>query len=143
MLNPSYLRLGQKPLRLTNHEKERLALNILYLVGRNHAAGKPPWMLDALCHELGVPGVAVADIIDNLEHAGLLVESDDERVFPGRDAGNVRLAEVLDVVRRRRTDHSFLRIGGPEAVEQFQRSLDAAWQAQCGDLTLKDLIDNK
>ncbi|HEV7633560.1 MAG TPA: YihY/virulence factor BrkB family protein [Steroidobacteraceae bacterium] len=141
--NPSYLRLGQKPLRLTNHEKERLALNILYLVGRNHAAGKPPWMLDALCHELGVPGVAVADIIDNLESAGLLVESDDERVFPGRDAGNIRLAEILDVVRRRRSDHSFLRIGGPEAVEHFQRGLDAAWQAQCADLTLKDLIDSK
>ncbi|MEP7312169.1 MAG: YihY/virulence factor BrkB family protein, partial [Pseudomonadota bacterium] len=140
--NPSYLRLGQKPLRLTNHEKERLALNILYLVGRNHSAGQPPWALDALCQELGVPGVAVADIIDNLEQAGLLVESDDERVFPGRDAGSIRLAEVMEVVRRRRVDHSFLRIGGPAAVEQFQHNLDAAWQKQCGELTLKDLLES-
>ena len=94
--------LGLLPLQLSNIEKERLALNVMVLVARGHATGAPLWTVDTLSRELGMPGLAVADLVAGLEGARLLVDREDERLFPARDAAHIRLVEILDAVRQQR-----------------------------------------
>jgi membrane protein len=138
--NPSYLRIGGRPLKLSNHERERLGLNILLLVARGHHEGRPPWTLSGLCDELGVPGTAVADLVETLEQARLLAVTDRDEIYPGRDIGSIRLAEALDVLRRQRIGHGQLRIGSLPAVAALQEEIDVRISDVAGDRTLRDLV---
>jgi membrane protein len=138
--HPAYLRIGLAPLRLSGEERERLGLNVMYLVARNHATGAPLWSIDELSRELGVPGVAIADMVEALERARLLVDRDDERLFPARDAAGIRLIEILDAVRQHRGAHAFLKVVSLGPVQRLQDSLQGAWQRDCGTRTLRDLV---
>ena len=69
--NPAYLRLGLQQLRLSSVELEQLALKLMYFVGRTHVAGGRRWSVNRLANELGLPGIAVAQMATALERAGL------------------------------------------------------------------------
>jgi membrane protein len=139
--NPDYLRLGLLPLNLTNQEKERLGLNVMYLVAHHQATGAPSWSIDALSHHLGVPGVAIAEVVAALERAKLLVEQEDGRVFPARDADSIRLIAILDAVRLQRHTHPFLHVRRLAPVQALQEQLHEAWRKSCGERSLQDLVD--
>ena len=140
--NPSYLRLGLTPLNLTNQEKERLALNVMFLVARSEARGAPPWSIDALSRPLGVPGVAIADVVDALERGKLLVDDrHDERLCPAREAASVRLIEILDALRLQRHTHPFIHVRNLAPVQALQDRLQEAWQRECGAQTLQELVE--
>ena len=90
--NPSYLRIGLQELRLSSTEIEQLALRVMFLVGRTHVTGGPRWIINRLASELGLPGIAVAQIGAALEKAGLLIVTEDDEFVPGRDIGRIRSA---------------------------------------------------
>ena len=138
--NPSYLRIGGRPLRLSSHEKERLGLNILLLVARSHHEGRAAWTLAGLCDELGVPGTAVADLVETLEQARLLTVTNDDSIFPGRDIGSIRVGEALNVLRRQRVGHVQLKIGSLPAVAALQAEIDGRIDEVAGERTLRDLV---
>ena len=70
-------------LRLSGHEQERLALDIMARVAQRHRAGEAPWTIDALSRWLGLPGIAIGDMAEHLERTGLLASADDGKLFPG------------------------------------------------------------
>ncbi len=139
--NPSYLRQGMAPLSLSGKDTERVALNVMYLVGRAHARGNPRWSVDALARELALPGLLVARIVDTLEIAKLLIESKDEQLFPGRDLRDIALADILDAVRLYGSGHPLTRSRSSPAVERILAELDGAWRERCGTRSLKELVE--
>lgn len=139
--NPSYLRLGLQTLKISARENEHLALSIMYLVGKAHAAGGKPWSVDSLARELGMPGVAIAEVVETLESESLLVASEEENVFPGRDLASIRLTEILDVVRARKGGYVATNALSLPQVERVQSQIEAAWHDSCGDRSLRELID--
>src|SRR5580692_4757413 len=82
--NPSYLRLGLQVLRLSSVELEELALKLMYLVGRAHVSGGERWTVNRLATELGLPGIAVAQMTSTLERDGLLVVTEWDELVPSR-----------------------------------------------------------
>src|SRR6185503_1126846 len=50
--NPTYLRIGLQPLRLSCSELEQLALKVMYLVARTHMNGGQRWTINKLATEL-------------------------------------------------------------------------------------------
>jgi membrane protein len=139
--NPSYLRLGLVELRLSSVEMEDLALKVMFLVGLAHTRGEVRWRINSLARELGLPGIAVAQVVDGLERAGLLAANDKDQLLPGRDIGSIALLEVLDVARNQRSGHDAAR--GPQlgAVEQLTARLNEARRTSCAGRTLRDLIE--
>src|SRR5207247_1137315 len=103
--NPSYLRIGLQELRLSCAELEQLALRVMYLVGRTNLRGDARWTVNRLATELGLPGVAVAQIGSALEKSGLLIVSEDDEFVPGRDIGRITIQEILEVARSQRSGH--------------------------------------
>src|SRR4029077_16199705 len=87
--NPAYLRLGLQELRLSSVELEQLALKLMYFVGRSHVGGGRLWSLNRLSNELGLPGIAVAQMATALERAGLLIVTEDDELVPARDIGGI------------------------------------------------------
>jgi membrane protein len=138
--NPSYLRVGLREPRLSNAETEQLALAAMYLVAQSHLRGGARWSVNAIAAELAIPGVAVARIIEALESAGLLVTTEHEQLLPGRDAGCIRLQEILAVARTANSVHGDTRSVAPAAVTGLCGELDGVWRTHLGTRTLESWV---
>lgn len=138
--NPNYLRLGHAQLKLSNDEKERLALDIMARVAMGHRAGDPPWDIQRLSRALSMPGVAIADMAALLEASGLLARSDDGRLFPAREISNITLADVVICARRRHAGANLPPHLSAPGVVELQQQMERAWRDVCGTRTLADLI---
>ena len=139
--NPAYLRLGLQQLRLSSVELEQLALKLMYFVGRTHVAGGRLWSVNRLANELGLPGIAVAQMATALEHAGLVIVTDDDELLPARDTGGIGVSEILDIARNQHSGHLAPRYVPVPPVDRLLASLEEARRSRCGELTLRDLID--
>jgi membrane protein len=139
--NPTYLRLGLQQLRLSSVELEQLALRLMYLVGRTHVAGGRRWTVNRLATELGLPGIAVAQMASTLERAGLLVVTEWDELVPSRDIGRIGVYEILEIARRQSTGHVAPRQVPIPPVDRLLASLEDVRRHRCGDLTLRDLVD--
>jgi membrane protein len=139
--NPVYLRLGLQQLRLSSVELEQLALKLMYFVGRTHVAGGRLWSVNRLANELGLPGIAVAQMVTALERAGLLIVTDDDELVPARDTGGIGVNEILDIARNQHSGHLLPRYVPVPPVDRVLASVEEARRSRCGELTLRDLID--
>ena len=139
--NPTYLRLGLQQLRLSAAELELLALKLMYLVGRTHVAGGRRWTVNRLATELGLPGVAIAQMASALEKAGLLVVTEWDELLPSRDVGGIRVYQILEIARTQSSGHLAPRPLPIPAVDRLLAQLDEQRRNRCGELTLRDLID--
>lgn len=138
--NPTYLRLGLQELKLSGAESEQLALRMMYLVGRAYLTGEKRWSLTALATELGLPGIAVAQMVTALEHCAILVVTEDDELMPARDLGRIRVAEILDVARSRRPGDFTPRALPIPPVDRLLAAIDEARHGPCGELTLRELV---
>ncbi len=139
--NPSYLRLGLQQLRLSSVELEQLALKLMYFVGRSHVAGGRRWTVNGLANELGLPGIAVAQMAATLERAGLLIVTDYDELVPARDISRIDVHQILDIARNQRSGHIAPRHLPIPPVDRLLESVDEAWRSRCANLTLRDLVD--
>jgi membrane protein len=139
--NPTYLRVGLQELRLSCVELEQLGLKIMYLVGRAHLTGGKRWTVNKISRELELPGIAVAKMARALERAGLVMVTDDDEVLCARDISRITVYEILDLARNQRSGHIAPRNTAVAAVDRLMASLDEQRRQRCGDLTLRDLVD--
>jgi membrane protein len=139
--NRNYLRLGLTELRLSAVQREQLTLKVMYLIARAYHDGKTRWSVDGLAHELGMPGIAVSRIINSLEAAKLVTLTDEEHLLPARDLGQISLREILDIARNEKAGQVAPRQLKLPSVDAFAAKVDEAWRKSCGDMTLRDLIE--
>lgn len=139
--NPSYLRLGLQELRLSSVELEDLTLKVMYLIGVAHTRGEVRWRVNTLARELGLPGIAISQVVAALERAGMLTANDKEQLVPARDIGHIRLCDLLEVARNQRSGHTPQHDLAISKVDALLGSLQDAWRERCGDRTLRDLIE--
>jgi membrane protein len=139
--NPTYLRLGLQELRLSCVEIEELSLKMLYFVGRAHLTGGKRWTVSQLSRELGLPGIAVAKMATAFERAGLVIVTDGDELLCAKDLGRVTVLEILEIARNQHSGHSALRTAPIPAVDGLTASLDEQRRSRCGELTLRDLVE--
>jgi membrane protein len=139
--NPAYLRLGLQQLRLSSVELEQLALKLTYFVGRTHLAGGRRWSVNRLADELGLPGIALAQMATALERAGLLIVTEDDELVPARDIGGIGVYEILCIARNQRSGHLAPRHVPVPPVDRVLAGVEEAIRSRCGELTLRDLVD--
>ncbi len=139
--NPTYLRLDLQELRLSCVELEQLALRMMYFVARTHLTGGRRWTINQLSRELGLPGIAVARMAHALERAGILMLTDDGELLCTRDLSRITVYEILEIARSRRSANFAPRNLPVPAVDTLLANIDEQRRARCGDLTLRDLIE--
>ena len=139
--NPAYLRIGRREPRLSNAMRERIALNIMYLVGKEFRKPVLGVNLESLGRALRIPSIALAPIAAGLEAAGILTSNERDELLPGREMARIQLEEILDVVRQggETGSHRSPRWDGP--IEKLGKSVDGAVAGTIGKKTLSDLLD--
>ena len=139
--NRNYLRMGLTELRLSAVQREQLTLKIMFLVGRSYRDGKTRWSVDSMAHELAMPGIAVSRIVHALEGAQMLTMSDDEHLLPARDLGQISIQEIVDIARNEKAGQVGWRNLKIPAVDAISKTMDDAWRKSCGEMTLRDLVE--
>ena len=139
--HPQFLRPGHGDIRLTSGLKERLALSLMYLVGKDFRITGPTWTLQRLAESLEVPGTVLGPVVACLERRGLLVATEEEILMPGRDLGSIGLAEILEAVRNDGEGPRMPLGRSIEPAEAAAREAEAAINASMNGRTLKDLVE--
>lgn len=138
--NPQFLRSGRARIYLSNRLREELALLVMYLVGEDFSKGKLRWTTNNLSARLGLPGDALWYVINALQSAGLLVESEDETLLPGRDLQSIEVADIIRAVRDAPdADHGGIGVSTP-AVANLVQEIDAAIAKAVDGRSLRSLV---
>jgi membrane protein len=140
--NRNYLRLGLTELRLSAVQREQLTLKVMYLIARAYQDGKSRWSVDGLSHELGMPGVAISRVVHALEQAQLVTLTDDECLLPARDIAKITVQEIIYIARNEKAGQLAPRPFKVPAIDSISSKMDEAWRKSCGELTLRELVDD-
>ena len=137
--NPAWLRQGLAQIQLSPLEQERLGLAVLSRLAPQHAVHARGRVFDLLCRELDVPGSALADTLSRLSEGGLLTGFEEGRPALARPPEDIRIAEVLEVLRRPPAGRSALCSAPDPAIAELEAR--GSQRLRTDDLqTLADLL---
>jgi len=140
--NPAYLRIGRREPRLSSAMRERLALNIMLLVGQTFRNAEADITMADIGTRLGIPVITLEPLVTGLEKNGLLASTDNDELIPGRDLAAIELREIVAVVRNVGETGS---IGKPQwsaAVKEIGARLDRAVTDTVEGTTLAEFLDS-
>ena len=145
--HPESVTAYRRQLRLSNRMQEKLALLVMFLVGKNYYDNLPALTLEEFAQSLNVPMEALEPIMEALEGYGLLTQTANEpsTSLPARPLDTAGLKDVLDAVRgaNEMVDLKPQSESAELAVEQLVDHLDQAMAQALRGSTLKDLALSK
>jgi len=139
--NPAYMRIGRREPRLSNAMRERLALNIMLIVGSAFRDANKSVNQRALSEELRIPSITVTPIIMALASKGLLTTLENDDLLPGREMSRITLNDILEVVRIDGETGSYRDPRWAGAIDSIGETIDAAVESTLGDKSLSNLLD--
>ena len=139
--NPAYMRIGRREPRLSNAMRERLALNIMLIVGSAFRDSNKSVNQRALSEELRIPSITVTPVIMALANKGLLTTLENDDLLPGREMSRMTLNDILEVVRIDGETGSYRDPRWAGAIDSIGETIDAAVESTLGNKSLSDLLD--
>jgi membrane protein len=139
---PAFLRIGQREPRLSNGMRERLALNIMYLVGRAFRDRDRSITLDGVGEKLKIPLIAMSQITSKLVDGGFLVATERGELLPGGEMSRMALRDILGVVREIGDTGSYRAPQWAKGIDELGGRIDTAVDSVVKERTLADLIDD-
>lgn len=141
--NPQNLRVRREQISLSAKNNEKLAVNILCLVGDSYRKSSCPWDAQRLSEHMSVGLYLVEDMIDMLEKTGYLIRAagDAGELFPRKPLDSFSLSDLIRTIRSGNS------IGGAlspadfdQRVDDFFEELDGATARALEHKTIKDLL---
>jgi len=140
--NRDYLRLEKRTPNLSNEFTERLAVNVMLLLGQKKEGPDDGWGVLGLAAQIGVPRHLLEPVIGALREARLLVETTEEQLIPARDLRKISVGEILASVR---TSAGDARATDPAhwnpTVQAVAEHIHAAVNEAVKSRSLADLVD--
>ncbi|MEN0043284.1 MAG: YihY/virulence factor BrkB family protein [Pseudomonadota bacterium] len=99
--NRAYLRIGRHDPELSSATREKLALDIMWMVGSAFRDRTRDVTIRSIAQRLSLPGIIVGKVVAMLEAAGLIAATDTEELMPAMDIHAMRVADILAAVRER------------------------------------------
>ena len=138
---PAFLRIGRREPRLSNSMRERLALNVMYLVGKAFRDPDATMSISEISHQLRMPSIALAPVTNALDSAALLITTEHEELLPGREMARIPLNDILAVVRTQGETGSYRDPAWTAEVDALGAEMDGALAKVSAEKTLSDLLD--
>ena len=143
---PQYMSRRPVQLRLSNRLRERLALQIMFMVADHYLNQRDPWTSEDLVHYLALPMEPIHHVLKMMVDAGFLSETSDSppAYLPRRDIETITLSELYEVVRSAGENRllSLKTLPHQLEVEQAMEAVQRAVELQLKSRTLKNLVQN-
>ncbi|MGH8397400.1 MAG: YhjD/YihY/BrkB family envelope integrity protein [Gammaproteobacteria bacterium] len=145
--NPELVRHGHGHEDVGGRTLERLALHVMYLIGRCYHDNKQPWSREDLARRLRVPTDTILDVLGRLRETGLvmLVSGGVRRYVPARDMGTIKLLDIINAMRLNPPGAEDLGryLNAVGSVDEVMNKLDHAIEGVLGDTTLRSLVEQQ
>lgn len=141
--NPVFLRIGQHEPRLANELRERIALNIMYLIGMAFRAGDTRCTIDHISGATGIPAPTLAPVLSVLEAVALVSVNDEDGLMPGREMSRIMLVEILAAVRAGGDTGAFHAPIWAGPVDRMANDVQAAIEKLTAATTLSAFLDQQ
>jgi membrane protein len=123
--------------------REKLALQLLVLIGRNFHQGLSPMSITDLANRLQLPAALVKNFLEMFQQSRLVLPLADEETFVvGRAPETVSIKEVLDCIRTSgdTSKGTGIYLREPDAIDELMLALDQSAAAILDGKTLQSLI---
>jgi membrane protein len=141
--HPESVKPTRAPIALSGRLKERTALQIMSMIGRDYYSGANHWTLKSLAKALNLACETVDPVLGALEQSGLLTRTADlpPRYLPGRPLDETPLSVVIQAVRQADEQRTFghVVIQPDPAIEALGERIDRALDAVLKRQTVKHL----
>lgn len=142
--HPQQIRPEHKVFHLSAELKERAGLAVLQLIVDAFYQGKACWRQDALIERLALPGDIVAELLQPLERAGLLITTaeDNPCYMPAMDPERIAINTALDVLRQAEEARYpvQMREADSKTIAHIENELRQARENTLAGRSLKDLL---
>ena len=138
--HPEHLRAGRSFPELSALSREHAGLALMLLVARALVEPEQAWHPRSLAARFRLPEDRIAPVIDSLRAAGLLVDTAEGQLMPGRALEKIRLVDVMAAVRG--VDELVLRVGdrwSARSLELWEQA-DEAIAQRFGNVNLAELV---
>ncbi|MDH3643792.1 MAG: YihY family inner membrane protein, partial [Gammaproteobacteria bacterium] len=139
--NPAFLRIGRQEPDLSNGTRERLAVNIMTVVGKAFRDKNQQVSLTDIGQALNIPTMVLAVVTSALEEDGLLLVTEAGTLVPGREMSRIRLQDILNVVRTQGESGYYRDPSWGREIDRLGGRLDAAVNSVVDDQSLADFLD--
>jgi membrane protein len=141
--HPEYLLLGQRAASASNSTRERVALSVMLLVGRDVEKPGHGWRIESLGSRLRVARHVVEPVVAALMSAGLLTRTKENRLVPARDLAEIGVLEILAAVRSHELEpHHESDDEWNPTVASIAADIDRAIAESLRGRTLADVVDD-
>ena len=123
--------------------REKLALQLLLLIGRNFHQGLTPMSITDLANRLQLPTALVKDFLEMFQQARLVLPLSDEETFVlGRAPETIKIKEILDCIRTSGDNGkgTGIYLREPDEIDELLLALDQSVAATLNGKTLQSLI---
>ena len=121
--------------------REKLALHMMFLIGRNFFHGLDPLNVTALANQLYLPAGLVRDFMETFRQSRLVLPVADEETFVlARDPERISIKEILDCVRNAGVKKPPVRNDDEVAIEQLLQKVDDSVAQALEGKSLQSLI---
>jgi membrane protein len=123
--------------------REKLALQLLLLIGRNFHQGLSPMSITDLANRLQLPAALIKDFLEMFQQSRLVLPLADEETFVlGRAAEKIRIKEILDCVRTSGDTNkgTGIYLREPDGIDELLLAADQSVAATLDGKTLQSLI---
>ena len=123
--------------------REKLALQLLLLIGRNFHQGLSPMSITDLANRLQLPAALVKDFLEMFQRSRLVLPLADEETFVlGRAPETISIKEILDCIRTSRdtSKGTGIYLREPDGIDELMLALDQSVAATLDGKTLQSLI---
>lgn len=145
--NPDLALHGTRRNEIGGATFERVALHIMFLLGRAYTESTKPWSREQLSRRLHLPADITLDVIERLQQRGLIIRIPSRRniarYVPARDMGTISLRDIMQAVRQnpRSGQDADKHIKSIPHVQELVDKLDGAIQGVLGDVTLQAFVE--
>src|SRR5262250_2390290 len=121
--------------------REKLALQMMYLIGRNFYHGLDPLSVTTLANQLYVPQGFVKDFMETFHHGRLVLPVANEETFVlARDPERISIKEILDCVRNSSVKKPVVRTDEEVVIDELLQKVNDSVAQTLEGKSLQSLI---
>lgn len=142
--NPQYLKYRRDNQIISAEIKEKLALNILYLIGQHYDSGDEAWTVSKLAHKLSIAEYVVDDIVDELSKLEYVVCSSEEgdSLYPKKPLRAILLNDVIRDIRFSRAEkNKIMSVHFDEKIKAYFSDKQTDLPSTLDTASIEDLIN--
>lgn len=131
--------------RLGARLREKMALLVMFIIGKNHYKGSGNITLMDIVERTEMPYDLISRTVSDLRRCGLLTQTSDEppRYLPARDIGSIKLKEIVNSSRENLQTRLLLgKSSKSDIVDQISSQINESIEKKLGDTTLRDIVSD-